>query len=399
MSTVWDVIVVGAGPAGASAATLLARAGHRVLVVEKDMFPRFHIGESLLPACLTVLDELGVRPQSEAFVHKAGAQFIDEVAGRGCRFDFGAAMAGPPRYAYQVVRADFDVALRDRAIAAGAEVRHGERVRDLEIGDDEVSVHTDAGTERGRYLVDATGQDRMLAHRHRSISPHTGFGKAAVFTHFEGLSDAALAEIGAEGDIRILMRDDGWAWLIPLAQRRLSVGVISRDAKMDRVLLDALIADSPLTQRLTDGAQRGETRIIANFSYRNTTPHGPRYACIGDAACFLDPVFSSGVTVALVSGSRLAATLSPCLRSGTEGDAGIMEALAQHLDHGIDTFAALIHRFYNTRFVEHFFLDAPSGDALVPGITSILAGDVWRDDNAFQQMLLSSRRNQRAASE
>lgn len=394
MSAVWDVIVVGAGPAGATAATLLAREGHRVLVLERDAFPRFHIGESLLPASLPVLDALGVRPQTDAFLYKAGAQFIDEATQRGCRFDFDAAMAGPPRFAYQVVRAEFDLAIRDRALAAGAEVRHGERVREVEFDADGVWVRTKTGSHRGRYLVDATGQDRMLARRHRTVAPHAGFGKAAIFTHFDGLSDAARAEIGDEGDIRVLMRDDGWAWLIPLAGRRLSVGVISRDETMDRSLLDALIADSPLTRRLTEGAERGETQIIANFSYRNTAAHGPRYACIGDAACFLDPVFSSGVSVALISGELLASTLSPFLRDGTEGNDGIMAPLVAYVDRGIDTFAALIHRFYNTRFVDHFFLDAPSGDDLIPGITSILAGDVWRDDNPFQKMLLRSKRRQ-----
>jgi flavin-dependent dehydrogenase len=399
VSGAWDVIVVGAGPAGSTAAASLAREGHRVLVLERDEFPRFHIGESLLPACLTVLDELGVRPSAAAFVHKAGAQFLDESAGRGCRFDFSAAMGGPPRFAYQVVRADFDLALRDAALAAGAEVRHGEQVRDVAIDEAGVRVTATSGAETARYLVDATGQDRLLARRHRSVAPHTGFGKAAIFTHFEGLSDAALAEIGPDGDIRVLIRPDGWAWLIPLAGRRLSVGVISRHETMEHALLEQLLTSSPITQRLIAGAARGDTKIIANFSYRNTAAHGPRYACIGDAACFLDPVFSSGVTLALVSGRKLAELLSAHLWAGTEHEADIMAPLAAHMDGGIDTFAALIHRFYNTRFVEHFFLDEPAGRGeLVPGLTSILAGDVWRDDNPFQRMLLSSRRQPAAAS-
>ncbi|MCB9726988.1 MAG: NAD(P)/FAD-dependent oxidoreductase [Deltaproteobacteria bacterium] len=391
MSARWDVIIVGAGPAGTTAATLLAGAGHRVLVLEREVFPRFHIGESLLPLGLTLLDELGVRPEPQVFRHKAGARFVDERSGRAAGFDFSEALPGPPRHAWQVVRAGFDAQMRDRAEAAGAEIRHGQTVREVAIDADGVQVRCDSGSERGRYLVDATGQDRLLARRGRTVSPYKAFGKAAVFTHFEGLSDAAVQEIGPGGEIQVLIREDGWAWLIPLPGERLSVGVVSREATMEQGLLDALLQDSPLTRRLTAGAERGQTRVIGNFSFRNTAPHGARYACIGDASCFLDPVFSSGVSLALVSGARLARALSERLADGSEAADDAMAPLSDHMERGYRTFAALIHRFYNTRFIEHFLLDAPADGPMVAGVTSVLTGDVWREDNPFQRMLLEAR--------
>jgi len=230
----WDVIVAGAGPGGTSTAIHLAEAGARVLVLEREEFPRFHIGESLLPAAELLVTALGIEPDPNVFLYKGGAQFVCEETDRIQAFDFNEALAGPQRYAWQVERAQFDTILRDRAIDAGAEVRHGVSVEDVRFEEDGVcvlvgddSVVGDASL-RGRYFVDATGQDRLLARKMDSVRTFDQFGKAAAFTHFSGLNEGAQREFAPNNDIRIVVIPDGWLWVIPLTNNRLSVGLVSR---------------------------------------------------------------------------------------------------------------------------------------------------------------------------
>ena len=162
-SRLWDVIVVGAGPAGSTAAALLAGRGFDVLVLERDEFPRFHIGESLLPAGLTVLQDLGIEPNEDGFMFKRGAQFLRESTGLVSSFDFAEALGGPPRHAWHVERGSFDTMLRDKASSRGALVRHGVTVTDMRVDAESASVETSYGTERTRFVIDASGQDRFVA--------------------------------------------------------------------------------------------------------------------------------------------------------------------------------------------------------------------------------------------
>jgi len=387
-----DVIVVGAGPAGSATSALLAARGHRVVVLEKEHFPRFHIGESLLPAALPVLGRLGVEARQDTFVFKRGAEFVCEASGRARSFAFEEALPGCATHAWHVDRARFDTLLRDRAVALGAEVRHGETVDGVEIDADGVRVRTRTGSLRGRYLVDATGQDRLLARLGDSTEALSRFGSAAVFTHYEGVGAAALDEIGPAYDIRIMLRPEGWGWIIPLPGARLSVGLVS-SGRITPEQLDAGLLAGPLARRWTAGATRLATRVIRNFSFRNTRASGARFASVGDAACFLDPVFSSGVTLALRGASELADTLGPALETGTEAEPDLQRGQHARMDRAYRTFAALIDRFYNTRFAQLVFLGEQVDVSLRRGVMSVLAGDVWRDDNPFQEQLLRARRH------
>jgi flavin-dependent dehydrogenase len=386
-----DVIIVGGGPAGSTAANLLAHAGHDVLLLEKETFPRFHIGESLLPIDLPIFTRLGVTLPADRYIRKDGAEFINERTGEHVTFTFAKALDGTPRHAYQVERARFDELLLRQAAARGAEVREGVKVTGSALDADGASVETSAGPARARYLIDATGQDAMLARANRTVEPLKGFGCVAVFRHYDGLSPQIAAELAETGNIKILMIPDGWVWLIPLSGNRLSVGVVSRFAVNGPDTLVKTEASSPLIKRLTAGATFSEPTIIRNFSFRNGDAFGARYGCIGDASCFLDPVFSSGVSLAMLGGEALADRLSAALLQNREADPTLMAAHAEKMKIGYRSFATLIYRFYHAKLVENLFFPAVDDDApLRAGITSLLGADFWRDDNPFQQMLLAS---------
>lgn len=392
-------MVLGAGPAGATAAAVLAQRGVRVTVLEKDVFPRFHIGESLLPRVVPILERLGVAPEDSCFLHKAGAEFHDEALAEHAVFPFATGLPGGPPAAFQVERAAFDQRLAEAAQRAGAEVRFGVRATAVTCEADHARVSAAGETWTCRYVIDATGQDGFLGRRDRSLVPLGPFGKAAVFTHFESVSPALEELFGNDGNIKVLVVPRGWAWLIPLARRRLSVGLVSQDQGIRPAWLDELIVSSPLLQRLTAGAQRGPTRTFRNFSYRNTKAYGSRFACIGDAAAFLDPVFSSGVTLAMESGEKLADLLVDALAEGREGDPDLPSSLFSHMRVAYVAMASLIHSFYNGGLVHNIFFARDPDPTLRAGLVSLLAGDLWRTDNRFQEMLLRSARRQSVVTE
>ena len=390
MSPDWDVAVVGAGPAGATAAALLAGAGAKTVLLEREEFPRFHIGESLLPFGLPVHERIGLELDEEVALFKRGAQFVCESTDRVARFDFSEALPGPPRHAWHVDRSLFDARVMACAVRAGAELRYA-RVSEVEFFADRVDVVA-AGERLGaRYLLDATGQGRLMAKREKAVRPFHHFGKAAVFAHYDGLGDDGMAAIGEGNDIRIVMVPDGWAWVIPLPGRRLSVGLVSRLKGLTNDAFDAFVSTSPLITRMTQGATRSELRTVGNFSFRNSRSSGARYACIGDSACFIDPVFSSGVCLGMNGAAMAVDQLLPALAAGTEGIAELMDPVQAKLRSAYDTFCAMVYRFYNTRFVDNMIFGAPDEGDLKAAVTSVLGGDIWRQDNRFRDMLLRAR--------
>ncbi len=360
--------------------------------MEKEHFPRFHVGESLLPAESPLFEKLDFDVRGLPGLYKQGADFIDERSDKFGRFSFAEALDNTYPHAWQVERAPFDHALLGKARAFGAEVREGCAVRCVDLGDDQVTVHTAEGTHHGRFLVDATGRDRLLSKQHHSFERVDGLGLAAVFGHYENLGDSARQELEETGNIIVLMLEQGWAWLIPLVGARLSVGFVSHQrGVVSKEWFEEQVAASPLLMRLTEGASRSDLSLTGDYSYRNTRPLGTRFCCIGDAGGFLDPVFSSGIALAMAAADKLAELLGPALHAGTEGSPALLAPLETHMDHAYTVFDAVLRSFYHTRLVDNlFFYDDPD-PRLRAGLISILAGDVWRDDNPFQQMLL--RRN------
>lgn len=389
----FDTIIMGGGPAGSSTAGLLAQAGANVLVIERSRFPRFHIGESLLPRSLPLLDKLGVTFKSSELQYKSGAEFFDEADGSYANYPFADALPGLRRdHAFQVERAVFDERLLRRASELGATVHEEEQVTRVVTEETGVTVETDKGRYRGRYCVDATGQAAFFAKRSKTVAPYQDFGRGAVFSHFDNLTDDANEVLGSDGNIKVIMLSDGWAWLIPLTGRRLSVGVVTRERKLSEDSIDELLASSPLTNRAVRGAERLSTQLTGNFSFRNTKPHGARFCCIGDAACFLDPVFSSGVALAMEGAESTSAALLPALERGTEARPDLMAEAEAHMNCAYRNIGALVYAFYHTKMIRNLFFARRPNPQLRAGLISILAGDIWRDDNEFQTMLNRSRR-------
>jgi len=403
VQTDFDVVVIGGGPAGATVGGLLAKANVKTLVLERETFPRFHIGESLLPCDLAVFAALGLDPKAAGYLHKAGAEFLDERTKGHQTYLFDDALPGTPDHAYQVERSKFDHWLLEHARSLGAEVHYGERVTEVVVPEsggapNEVVVRSAAGTYRARYVVDATGQDALFGRRDRTNTSIEDFGLAATFSHFVDLDpgvDRALCET-ERGNIKILFVDDGWCWGIPLGDRKISIGLVTRRKGIKTEWLGEMIESSPFLSRVTKGAsQPRRPGVISSFSFHNRVQHGARWSCAGDAACFLDPVFSSGVSLGMVGAQDLVRRLVPALAEGSEARADLMDAHATHLAHAYNVFATLINSWYHTSLLHGLFFAAEQDALLRKGVTSVLAGDVWREDNPFQQKLMASARRRK----
>jgi flavin-dependent dehydrogenase len=393
-ATDFDVIVAGAGPAGSTAATLLALQGHRVLMLERGRHPRFHIGESMLPFSAPVFERLGVQLEPSHYLRKNGAEFIDEHTGQSIRF----ALNGQYQ-PYQVERARFDHMLADNAVARGVRLQQGETVCSVLTDEAVVQVETDRQRYTARYLVDATGRSAFMGRQAAAIQRIEGLGCFALYTHYRVSSPQARA-LFLSGDIKVLMQDIGWMWVIPLVNDRLSVGLVVRDRSATSLrgaaLFEKYSAASPVLQGMLQGAvAEVGVRSEADFSFTNRQRYGQRYACCGDAAGFLDPVFSSGVFLAVVGAERIANRVSEALTNGIEAEVNLLATDEQAFDEGFNTMRLFIERFYRSDMVQRLFFEADRSETIKAEISALLSGDLWRSDNAFQRMLLEGRQGRK----
>ena len=315
-----DVAVVGGGPAGSTVAALLARRSYRVIVLEKAHHPRFHIGESLLPMNLPIFERLGVLEKvRELGVFKPGADFEADNDRGYNTYAFARALGDSPPHAYQVWRQDFDKMLFEHARECGADAREGHEVVQVEqFGprDARLEVNADDGGRyriQARYLVDASGRDALLSTKKKLRRKNVEHQSAAIFAHFRGAERRSGEDAG---NISIYRFDHGWMWMIPLPDGVMSVGAVcrpdylkQRKGRTVEFLLDTLKLSEGLRQRMRNADMIGnEVRVTGNYSYDSLRMGGPGWVLVGDAFAFLDPVFSSGVYLAM-SGAEQAVTV------------------------------------------------------------------------------------------
>lgn len=393
-----DVAVIGGGPGGSTAAALLARRGYKVIALEKAHHPRFHIGESLLPMNLPVFERLGVLDKvRELGVFKPGADFEADNARGYNTYAFARAIGQSPPHAYQVWRQDFDRMLYGHARESGADAREGHEVLRVEQRGPRESwldVRTDDGRDyaiQARYVVDASGRDALLATKRKLRRRNDQHQSAAIFGHFRG---AARREGEDAGNISIYSFAHGWMWMIPLPHGVMSVGAVcrpdylrQRKGRTVEFLFDTLKLSPALWARVQHAELiDDEVRVTGNYSYDASRMGGPGWVLVGDAFAFLDPVFSSGVYLAMSGAEQAAAVVDQALREPRREPA-LLRQLEKRQRAGMARFSFFIYRF-NGPVMQQMFRQPRNTWQLEQGVISMLAGDLFDTPKVLRRLQL-----------
>ena len=388
MGEAFDVVVIGGGPAGSTVATLASQEGRRICVLEREHFPRFHVGESLLPHNNVLFERLGLLDQlrdQALHIRKYGATFLNASGEHRQTYRFEDALNPDHPYAFQVERAGFDQMLLNRSREVGADVREGWRAAELlRRGDRVVGVkaHAPDGQVHDIHaglVVDASGRDTFIASRHRLRDPHPELRKACVWAHFDGIEREPGA---AAGNIRIVAFDDGWAWVIPFASGRTSVGFVLhgrcfRDRTGDiESFWHERLRRAPVLAKIMEPAVRAcDFQTVSTVAYTTRQWAGDGWVAAGDSAIFLDPVFSTGVLLAMTSGALVADVITAEAGPGWEPTGATFATYERTIRAALGEVYPFIQGFYDPSFLDRFM--RPSDLFRVKqAVTSLLAGDV-----------------------
>jgi flavin-dependent dehydrogenase len=386
VSTDCDVLVIGGGPGGSCAAAFARMAGMSVCLVEREEFPRFHIGESLLPKGNAVLQACGAWPKVEAagFVRKLGAEFMLADGSEVKEIVFAEGYVPGLGSTFQVERSRFDSILLDHARSLGADVRTGTTVTAVDPQQDQVAVtlsprHGTASVVTARWVVDAGGRENLYeSPQKRAFEPPAFPKRLAVYSHFEGV---ARAPGGKGGNIIIVRLHDGWFWMIPISAQRTSVGLVTsadamRSAGDPQAVFRSTVSGSPRLRALMEGANAVEPfRVTADYSYVRREYAFPRVVLAGDAAAFYDPIFSSGVYISTYSAQVAVGEIARAHAEGRPLSPAERRRYTRGLQAHCAVFRKLIEVFYDNDGFEVFMTQEPPLD-LNRGLVSIVAGHV-----------------------
>jgi flavin-dependent dehydrogenase len=381
----YDVAIIGGGPAGSTAATLLAQAGRRVIVCEREKFPRFHIGESLLPFSIQTFDRLGVREKLDrTFLPKFGGEIMAPCGTRGMKFYFKDGYRSERDRAYQVTRSDFDKLLLDHSRENGAEVHEETEVKVVNFVADGVKIDIEnsnsaRSTIEARYLLDCSGRQTTLGSFFNLKKTYDHLQKFSVFAHYENIDrlpgrDATL--------IRMVRELDRWFWMIPLTDDRTSVGVVMDTATFratklaPQAALEKFIAEQPvMSERMKSAVRVSPVYSAGDYSYRNKKLFGDRWLLAGDAAGFIDPVFSSGVFLAIMSAEKAADTLDEVLRDESLKPR-LFKRYSRQVNYIMDIYLTFVNSWYrrSKEFLE-VFLNPTDTMQIAAAVNAVLAGN------------------------
>ena len=388
MQNTYDVIVIGAGPAGSTAAAVLAEKGRRVIALEREKFPRYHVGESLIPYTYFPLERIGMidKLKASSFTCKHSVQFVSPDGQLSAPFYFFKHLEHDAARTWQVTRADFDLMLLENAREKGAEVFEETKVTEL-IQNGAVQGVRAVGKSgeslelRAPITIDATGRDAfaMLRNKWRVRDPK--LNKIAIWTYYKG----AMRDPGIdEGATTVAyVPDKGWFWYIPLADDIVSVGIVaekdylysgSRD--LAAIFQREIAKNAWIEEHLAQGEQVGQYWVTGEFSYRSKHCAADGLVLIGDAFAFLDPVFSSGVFLALRSGELAADAADAALEAGDYSAAQFTE-YGEGMRHGLEAMRRLVYSFYDQGFSFGEF--AKQHPHLRGDLTDCLIGNLERD--------------------